>query len=126
MKASFLIFSPLLLLASCKEKKTVVVVPVATEVAHDNSFRPDGTPRQEVKVVPPTAVPVPEEVPPAVEVDEEEPSPRTPGEHVDHAIQKTDEGLRKAADATGRFLQRAGDKIEDESRRQAPPPPPRE
>ncbi|MDB6078937.1 MAG: hypothetical protein JWO82_2684, partial [Akkermansiaceae bacterium] len=59
---------------------------------------------------------------PTVDVDEEEPSPRTPGEHLDRALQKTDEGIRKGADATGRFLQRAGEKIEDEAHRNQRPP----
>lgn len=53
---------------------------------------------------------------PAIPVDEEEPVPQTPGEHLDHAIQKTDEGVRKAAGATGRFLQRAGERIEEKAK----------
>lgn len=65
--------------------------------------------------VPPAAVPVTE--PEDFKVAEEEPgtlvepSP-TPGQRLDHGIEKTEEGLRKAAEKTGNFLQRAGETIE--------------
>lgn len=169
-RASLLILSPLLLLAACRDKKdTAAKPPAAVPVAEtpaaipdttvpsavqaDNAFRPDGTPRQRVVIGPdgatarpPVAIPVPEDEVPTVDVDEDEPSPapRTPGEHLDRAIErtgqglqtagekteqgvrtaaeKTDEGLRKAADATGRWLQRAGEKIENDANRQQQPP----
>lgn len=79
-----------------------------------------------VESAPPAAVPVTE--PGDFKVAEEEPgnpdapSP-TPGERLDHAIEKTEqglgtakdkteEGLRKAAEKTGNFLQRTGETIE--------------
>lgn len=81
----------------------------------------------------PKAVEVPEEV---VAVPPPE-APRTPGEHLDRAIQKTGQGLQvagekteeglktakekteagldKAAEATGKFLKRVGEKIEEQA-----------
>lgn len=93
-----------------------------------------------VEPAPPAAIPVTE--PEDFKVAEEEPgnpdapSP-TPGQRLDHAIEKTEqgletardkteqgletardkteEGLRKAAEKTGNFLQRAGEAIEREA-----------
>jgi hypothetical protein len=79
-----------------------------------------------VEPAPPSAVPVTQ--PEDFKVAEEEPgvvvtpSP-TPGQRLDNAIEKTEdgletakekteEGLRKAAEKTGGFLQRAGETIE--------------
>lgn len=79
-----------------------------------------------VEPAPPSAIPVTE--PEDFKVAEEEPgspdapSP-TPGQRLDNAIEKTEEGLetardkteeglRKAAEKTGGFLQRAGETIE--------------
>ena len=87
--------------------------------------------------------------PKAVEVREEVvvvPSPedpKTPGEHLDKALQKTGQGLQvagekteeglktakekteagldKAAEATGKFLQRVGEKIEEQAEKPVPP-----
>jgi hypothetical protein len=83
------------------------------------------------------------EAPKAVEVKEElvlvppPEDPKTPGEHLDQALQKTGQGLQvagekteeglktakekteagldKAAEATGKFLQRVGEKIEEQA-----------
>ena len=87
--------------------------------------------------------------PKAVEVREEVvvvPSPedpKTPGEHLDKALQKTgqglqvagekteegiktakektEEGLDKAAEATGKFLKRVGEEIENQAEKPVPP-----
>ena len=116
MKASSLLafLLPLLALSSCKDRDPVVVTPVAVE------SRPDGTVVE--KPLPPVVVVPSEDIPAApaldeIPLDEEEPAPRTPGEHVDRAIQKTDEGLRKGLDSTGRSLERFGEKIEEEAKK---------
>jgi len=82
-------------------------------------------PAEIVEPAPPAAVPVTE--PEEFKVAEEEPGTLepapTPGQRLDHAIDKTgegletardktEEGLRKAAEKTGGFLQRAGETIE--------------
>lgn len=74
---------------------------------------------------PPVAIPVAE--PQEFKIGEEEPgnleAEPTPGQRLDHALEKTqqgletgaektEEGLRKAGGATGRTLQRVGDAIE--------------
>jgi hypothetical protein len=88
--------------------------------------------------------------PKAVEVDEpvvvtDPPSadPKTPGERLDRALQKTGEGLQvagekteaglktakekteagldKAAEATGKFLREVGEKIEEQAEKPVPP-----
>ncbi len=89
------------------------------------------------------------EAPKAVEVSEEvvvtpaPEDPRTPGEHLDKALQKTGHGLQvagekteeglktakekteagldKAAEATGRFLKRVGEKIEEQAEKPVTP-----
>ena len=91
------------------------------------SIAKDAVPSPEIiEPAPPAAVRVTE--PEEFKVAEEEPgnpdapSP-TPGQRLDHAIEKTEqglgtakekteEGLRKAAENTGNFLQRAGETIE--------------
>ena len=87
----------------------------------------------------PKAVEVPEEV---AAVPEPE-SPKTPGEHLDKALQntgqglqvagekteeglktareKTEAGLDKAAEATGKFLKRVGEEIEKQAEKPVPP-----
>lgn len=87
----------------------------------------------------PKAVEVPEEV---VVVPPPE-GPKTPGEHLDKAIQKTGQGLQvagekteeglktarekteagldKAAEATGKFLKQVGEKIEEQAEKPVPP-----
>ena len=87
----------------------------------------------------PKAVEVPEEV---VVVPQPE-DPKTPGEHLDKALQKTGQGLQvagekteeglktakekteagldKAAEATGKFLKRVGEKIEEQAEKPVPP-----
>lgn len=87
----------------------------------------------------PKAVEVPEEV---VAVPPPE-DPKTPGEHLDKALQKTGQGLQvagekteeglktarekteagldKAAEATGKFLKRVGEKIEEQAEKPLPP-----
>lgn len=69
--------------------------------------------------------------------------PRTPGEHLDKALQKTGQGLQvagekteeglktarekteagldKAAEETGKFLKRMGEKIEEQAEKPVPP-----
>ncbi len=82
---------------------------------------------------PPVAIPVEDQSP-----DEEEPSAPdtdvvhpTPGERLDHAIEKTEqgvrtaaekteEGLRKAAEKTGGALQKAGEKIQQKANEAKP------
>lgn len=82
--------------------------------------------------------------PKAAEVQEESAAdPKTPGDHLDKAIQKTGEGLQvagekteeglktarektevgldKAAEATGKFLKRVGEKIEEQAEKPVPP-----
>ncbi len=81
--------------------------------------------------------------PKAVEVDEPAADPKTPGERLDRALQKTGEGLQvagekteeglrtakekteagldKAAEATGRFLREVGEKIEEQAEKPVPP-----
>jgi len=147
MKARILILSPLLLLAACKKDSSTTTTttpvpektpPVATAVPDEALPPPPPLPPErplhEVHVasgsLPPRAVDVPPppvavEVPDDVAVDEDEDAARTPGEHLDHAIQKTDEGIRQGISATGKFLERAGEKIEDKARENAPPPAPR-
>ena len=89
------------------------------------------------------------EAPKAVEVAEEvvvvppPEDPKTPGEHLDKAIQKTGQGLQvagekteeglktarekteagldKAAEETGKFLKRVGEKIEEQAEKPVPP-----
>lgn len=86
------------------------------------------------------------DAPKAIEVKEEVllvpplEDPKTPGEHLDQALQKTGQGLQmagekteeglktakekteagldKAAEATGKFLKRVGEKIEEEAERE--------
>lgn len=87
----------------------------------------------------PKAVEVPEEV---VAVPPPE-DPKTPGEHLDKALQKTGQGLQvagekteeglktarekteagldKAAEATGKFLKRVGEQIEEQAEKPVPP-----
>ena len=89
------------------------------------------------------------DAPKALEVKEEvvlvpQPEdPKTPGEHLDQALQKTgqglqvagekteeglktakektEEGLDKAAEATGKFLKRVGEEIENQAEKPVPP-----
>ena len=103
MKKSILLIPLAVALASCDRESSAP--PKAVAVPESDATAPAPEPM----AVPPVAVP-----PPAVAAEEPvvpEPAPETPGEHLDHALQKT--GLRKAADATGNFLKRAGEKIED-------------
>lgn len=87
----------------------------------------------------PKAVEVPEEVVAVAPAED----PKTPGEHLDKALQKTgqglqvagekteeglktarektDAGLNKAAEATGKFLKRVGEKIEEQAEKPVPP-----
>jgi len=119
MKQSLFILPLLVVLPSCK-KESSADVPKAVEV------------REEVVIVSPT--PTATEVSPVVEVVPAETS-KTPGQHLDHALQKTGEGIQtagektehglkvarekteagidKAAEKTGEFLKRVGEKIED-------------
>ncbi len=112
MKSSFPILAAACFsLVSC-EKEQVTEVPVST------------TPETVETAPVPAAIPVNED---AFKIGEEEPAENapspTPGQRLDHAIEKTEQGLgtaaektegglRKAAEKTGQFLQRAGEKIE--------------
>ncbi|WAC18985.1 hypothetical protein OVA24_17285 [Luteolibacter sp. SL250] len=108
-----------------------VVLAALSAVSCDRKEEPGsaGSPPPASEIVepaPPSAVPVTQ--PEDFKVAEEEPgspdapSP-TPGQRLDNAIEKTEEGLetardkteeglRKAAEKTGGFLQRAGETIE--------------
>ena len=109
MKSSaFILAAACFAFASCKKEEPVSAAPEATESAPA-----------------PAAVPVKEEE--EFKIGEEEPAENapspTPGQRLDHAIEKTEqglgtakekteEGLRKAAEKTGGFLKRTGEKIE--------------
>ena len=110
MKSSvYILAAACIALVSCEKEETVSSAPEASQST---------TP-------PPAAVPVTE--PEEFKVGEEEPAENapapTPGQRLDHAIEKTEqglgtaketteEGLRKAAEKTGGFLKRTGEKIE--------------
>lgn len=107
-----------LALVSCEKKESEISVsgePVRTEVSVTVDQTADGAPA--AVVVEEKEFKIAEEEP-----SDLEPSP-TPGQRLDHAIEKTEEGigtaaekteegLRKAAEKTGNFLQRAGEAIE--------------
>lgn len=110
MKSSVLILAAACLAVVSCEKEAPVSSTPETPVAEST---------------PPTAVPVTEQE--EFKVGEEEPAENTPsptpGQRLDHAIEKTEqglgtakekteEGLRKAAEKTGGFLKRTGEKIE--------------
>lgn len=123
------------LLASCKKKETTVEFVPKPPVAAAPHPAPEKAAPVEV-VIPPIAIPVEDQSP-----DEEEPSAPdtdlvqpTPGQRLDHAIEKTgqalqtagqkteqgvrtaaektEEGLRKAAEKTGGAIQRVGETIQ--------------
>jgi hypothetical protein len=99
-------------LASCDRDKSPAkssassTPPPASEVVIEP--RPPIAPR----VTAPEDFKVAEEEPGTPEVIVVEPPAPTPGQRLDHAIEKTQDGVRRAAEATGRGLQRAGDAIE--------------
>ncbi|MEI7928051.1 MAG: hypothetical protein WCH40_05830 [Verrucomicrobiales bacterium] len=105
-------FASLLVCCDKKETPTEPAAPKASIVVV-----PVPTPAKAVPVEvtsPPLAIPVEDQSP-----DEEEPSaPDTdviqpsPGQRLDRAIEKTEQGVRTAAGETGRALQRAGEAIE--------------
>ena len=131
------------LLVSCRKKETTVEFvpkPAATAAPHP---APEKAAPDEV-VTPPVAIPVEDQSP-----DEEEPSAPdtdlvqpTPGQRLDHAIEKTgqalqtagqkteqgvktaaeknEQGLRKAAEKTGGFLQKAGETIQKKAEEAKP------
>ena len=131
MKRSLFILPLLLASPSCKKESTASV-PKAVEVREEVVIVADPPPA-------PLTPPVVEVTPPVVEGDptiiEVTPPAKTPGEHLDHALQKTGEGLQtagektehginvarekteegvqKAAEKTGDFLKRMGEKIEE-------------
>ncbi len=107
-------------------KKFVVAALLCTVISacdHDKSIANNETdspaaPAVEItEPAPPAAVPVTdpaefkvaEEEPGTIEIIE--PAP-TPGQRLDHGIEKTEHGLRKAAEATGGALRRVGEAIE--------------
>lgn len=122
-----------LLLVSCgkKETPTEPTAPAAP-VAVTPAPAPEKAAPVEV-ATPPVAIPVEDQSP-----DEEEPSAPdtdlvqpTPGQRLDHAIEKTEqgvrtaaekteEGLRKAAEKTGGALQRVGEKIQQKAEEAQP------
>lgn len=97
-------------LASCDREKSTTEVPETAPVPSS----------EVVEIRPPAAIPVTE--PEDFKVAEEEPGTAgeviiveptpTPGQRLDHAIDKTDEGLRRAAEKTGGALRRVGEAIE--------------
>lgn len=113
-----------LLLVSCEKKETTVEFVPKPSVTATPHPAPEKAAPVEV-VTPPVAIPVEDQSP-----DEEEPSAPdtdlvqpTPGQRLDHAIEKTEqgvrtaaekteEGLRKAAEKTGGALQRVGETIQ--------------
>lgn len=118
MKPCLAILPVLFVLFSCKKESTAEV-PKAVEVKEEVIVVVDPPPVEPVPVLPDEAI-----------VEER----KTPGEHLDHALQKTGEGLQtagektehglkvarekteagidKAAEKTGEFLKRVGEKIE--------------
>ena len=112
------------LLVSCGKKQVPVDSPPPPPVAAKPVPEPV-KPAAVEAASPPVAIPVEDQSP-----DEEEPSAPdtdvvqpTPGERLDHAIdkteqgvrtaaEKTEEGLRKAAEKTGGALQRVGETIQ--------------
>jgi hypothetical protein len=104
-----------LCLASCDRDKSIAADPAHTSAPAIEVVEPR----------PPAAIPVAE--PQEFKIGEEEPgnleAEPTPGQRLDHAIEKTqqgvetgvektEEGVRKGAGATGRTLQRVGEAIE--------------
>ncbi len=132
MKAAVSVLPFIFVLASC-DKESTAETPKAVEV------------NEEVTVVVPA--PTAEAIEDAAEEAEEmaedaaaalDPNrPQTPGEHLDHALQKTGEGLQtagekteeglktakekteagleKAAEKTGEFIKRVGERIEEQA-----------
>jgi hypothetical protein len=110
MRTSFpILAAACLVVVSCEKEQETPVSPAPESV--------EATPA-------PAAVPVKED---EFKIGEEEPAENTPaptpGQRLDQAIEKTEEGIgtakekteegiRKAAEKTGQFLQRAGEKIE--------------
>lgn len=94
-------------LASCDRER-----PTAGEESPDTTVPASeiggsGPPPVVTRVIEPEEFQVAEEEPASSELVEP-----TAGERLDHAIEKTEEGLRRAAGATGGALRRAGDAIE--------------
>jgi predicted small secreted protein len=103
-------------LASCGKKSEPSEVP-SPHVARAEQAQaaPVGPAPEALELTPPPEAPPAEEAMP----DEEEPSvpdsevaAPTPGQRLDHALEKTEEGVRKAIEKTGEALQRAGEAIE--------------
>jgi hypothetical protein len=106
-------------LASCDRDQSTTEVPETAPVPSSEA----------VETRPPAAIPVTE--PEDFKVAEEEPGTAgeviiveptpapTPGQRLDHAIEKTDEGLRKAAEKTGGALRRVGEAIEQKADEQS-------
>jgi len=112
--ASIVSLAAALCLASCEKKEEA---PAAGQPLPSSEIA-EPTPPAAIPVTEPADFKVAEEEPGNLE----EPSP-TPGQRLDHAIEKTEQGLetardkteegvRKAAEKTGNFLQRAGETIE--------------
>ncbi|HEY1122961.1 MAG TPA: hypothetical protein VGE67_15220, partial [Haloferula sp.] len=96
MKRCLFILPLLLAVPSCK-KESSASVPKAIEVREEVIITADPPP---APLAPPVVEVTPSvvgEAPPVVEVT---PPPRTPGEHLDHALQKTGEGLQTAGEKT--------------------------
>ncbi|MCW1883505.1 hypothetical protein OKA04_02120 [Luteolibacter flavescens] len=130
MKPIFYALPLLLVLPSCKDESSATA-PKAVEV------------KDEVVIVDP----LPADAAPVI-IDENgveviDPAGKTPGQHLDHALQKTGEGLQTAgehtehgikvarekteagintaAEKTGEFLQRVGERIEEAGQRAEEP-----
>jgi hypothetical protein len=116
MKRLFLgILVPFLVVACDRKEPTQVETPAVTVT--------EPPPPTAVPVTPAEAYGVAEEEPTnAPEIEEvpvTEPPAPTPGERLDHGLQKTEEGLRKAAEATGAGLRRLGETIERKAEEQS-------
>jgi len=108
------IFVPLLFVACNREE------PVQVETSSITAAEPP--PPTAIPVTPAEEYGVAEEEPTAPEIEVApvvEPPAPTPGERLDHGIQKTEEGLRKAAEATGSGLRRLGETIERKAEEQS-------
>jgi hypothetical protein len=105
-------------LAACEKKSAEPSETKMPPVAKVEADVPPATPEPPPEAI---AMTPPPEIPPAADAmpDEEEPSAPdgeapapTPGQRLDRALHKAEEGVRKATEKTGEALQRAGEAIE--------------
>ena len=93
-------------LASCDRDSSTASDPKDSSLAPASEIA-EPRPPAAIRVTEPEEFKVAEEEPGTPEAIEP-----TAGQRLDHAIDQTEEGLRKAAEATGRSLQKAGQTIE--------------